>query len=542
MENNDMKNTKPTSKLRAAFALNTVAGLALLPLAAAIHAAPQTHTVSHAFSINDIQGGANNATYATDKTILCGEAGSTVTACPSTDVTGQPIVDKQSNTLYPVESLFGFVVSDFVGAAPRIFDQDYQEGFAGNVPDTGNGTGIAVANVQTDVFKTKPSYGTWCAGLGGVTVKCSSEHYTVMEHVLSCNETVPYTTADPSTDVQRDLIDPDPAANGAVLDNCANNKLSTDLYIVRDFVVSDDLLTDTSLMPANESTVRDDIAVGRDYGITIKDDGKPLYRWGNAVKRPIDLRLYAQMALPQLWKDNPSTAYTVTAATLKVVHSTSNNPNDQIRPEDMENESATGRLPTYTVSGANWVSDRDCYEGDGNFIPAGTLFKNAAFAQGSGAFSSDLSQGLTNAWYTTTGRDPFEAVANVVGPRWRLLANKYGQDIPGLEIASTAKECQVAPPFVDADQKYVVGDVVTTTVDLLDFDGTSPLATSLGWVDASQNSINLGPGDDPTAGNGISVNGLPLTPDFDLALYVKGDKKPVYIYSATLEISWDDVP
>ncbi len=539
---------KFVSKSHGISAVPAIGAVLMLPLAFAVHSAPQTWTPpAYEFKIEDVQGGANADVYGNDRTIICGETSSAVPTCPG-DVAGaeagaaKPITDKQGNTLYPIESNFGFKVSDFVGAAVREFDQDYQEGFIGSISDA-TGNGIAVSNVQTDVFKTKSPYGSWCAGLGGVTVKCSSEHYTVMEHVLSCNETIPYTTDDPSTSAQRDLIDPDPTSN-AVLDNCANNKLSNDLYIVRDFVVTDELLTSTVpgvQMEANESTVRNDIAVGKDYSVTLKDDGKPLYRWGNAVKRPVDLRVYASIALPQLWKDNPGSAYPVTAATLRITHTITNNPNDQIRPEDMENEAATGRLPTYSVQGANWVSDKDCYEGDGNFIPAGTLYKNDAFSDVDG-FSSDLRSGLTNAWYTTTNRDPFEGVTGVVGPRWRLNANKYGQDIPSLEIASLAKECQTAPPFVDADQKYTVGDVTVTEIDLLDFNGTSPLATSRGWVDASQNSINLGPTGDPASGNGVSINGLPLTEDFDLALYIKGDKKPVYVYKAELNIEWDDTP
>ena len=38
----------------------------------------------------------------------------------------------------------------------------------------------------------------------------------------------------------------------------------------------------------------------------------------------------------------------------------------------------------------------------------------------------------------------------------------------------------------------------------------------------------------------MSINGLPLTEDFDLAVYVKGDKKAVKIFKAELTINWDD--
>lgn len=512
-------------------------GLPLVLMFATAHGETVMTTETHTFSINDVQGGANFATYAMDKSIVCGLADSVHTTCPPEAM--QPKTDKDERTLFPIESNLGFIVSDFVGAADRIFDEDYGEGYAGNVTDIVHGNGLAVSNTPTNVFKTLDPYGTWCAGLGGKTVKCSSEHYVVMEHVLTCNESVPYSTEDPSTAEQKKLVDP---LTQDVIGTCADATLANELKIVREGLMTDEVLASTvpgEQMIANESTVRDDIAVGKDYSITLKDDGKPLYRWGNAVKRPIDIRLYAKMPLPALWKENPTTPYVVQSATLAITHTITNNPNDQIRPEDMENEDAIGRLPEYLVEGENWQSGRDCYEGDGDFIPAGTLFKNAAFGNPD-AFSEDLKKGLTNAWYTTTNREPFEPGVDV-GPRWRLKPNKYGQDVPGLEIANGETECLQAPPFDKEDQKYVVGEIVTTTIDLLDFDGESPLATSLGWVDASQNSVNIGAENEQVSdGNGVSINHLPLTEDFDLAIYIKGDKKAVEIYNAVLNIEWDN--
>jgi hypothetical protein len=491
-----------------------------------------SHSVTHTFSVADVQGGFDGKTQAEDSTIVCG-IDANAPACATT----QPIIAKQTGeTLYPVDSEFGFYVEDFVGGAQKIRDQDHAEGWVNDIDQAPNGKGLMVANSKTDSFLTPARYGSWCTGLGGALVKCSSEHYTTFEHVLTCNETVPYTTADPSSSVQKDLIDPE---TNAVVGNCADARLDNDLKIVRGGSVTDESLT--SMMPgvqmaANESTVRDDIAIGKDYSISLKDDGKPLYRWGNAVKRPNDIRMYARMALPDTWKQ-PGENFIVFKAELIVNHEITNNPNDQLRPEDMENEAATGRLPAYTVSGANWLSDKDCYEGDGNFIPAGTLFKNAAFAQGDTAFSSDLRLGLTNAWYTSIDRDPFEAGIDV-GPRWRLGSNKFGQDLPSLEIPSNA--C-TQPPFKHDTYKYATGTEVTTTIDLLDFDGTSPLATSLGWVDARSNDINLGVDGDPKAPNGISINGLPLTEDFDLGVYIKGDAKGTRIYNATLNIEYAKV-
>src|SRR5690606_23881088 len=97
----------------------------------------------------------------------------------------------------------------------------------------------------------------------------------------------------------------------------------------------------------------------------------------------------------------------VTKAQLRVKHSITNNPNDQIRPEDWENEGATGLVPEYEVADdGTWRSTRGCYEGDGDFIPAGTVLRDPSLAI-PGALSSDLAGGYSNAWYTTIDRDPF---------------------------------------------------------------------------------------------------------------------------------------
>ncbi|MGB5588574.1 MAG: CARDB domain-containing protein, partial [Gammaproteobacteria bacterium] len=150
--------------------------------------------------------------------------------------------------------------------------------------------------------------------------------------------------------------------------------------------------------------------------------------------------------------------------------------------------------------------------------------------------------GLTNAWYTTIHRDPFEPdPVSGIGPRWRLKANKFGQDIPGLEIP--AIECSPVP-FTSENIKYEVGEPTVTTINLLDWNPTddipvSPLLTSRGWIDSAANLQNLDPAGVPDAENGISINGLPLTADFDLAVYIKGDKKPTSIFNARLEIVYE---
>jgi hypothetical protein len=625
----------------------------------------------HNFSIDDLQGAFNGSTYGdggavTDPSILCGIGGVT---CP-TDVL--PIIDKQGVTLYPIDSEFGFYIVDFLGAAQKFRDDNYLEGYAGDFSDPVTGaTGIKVSNQATDTYKVKPPYGTWCRGLGGNSVKCETEHYSVMEHVLSCHEVIPYLFADPVTGLQEvqsfdDLIPPDypkvppyelPAQSTF---DCALAGLDDTQLVVSGGVVTDILLTSNQsppegqMFPNDLTTVLDNYSVSDDYTITLKADGKPDYHWGTLIKRPNDIRMYARFDVPPDWTgpDAPAEGYAVTKAQLYVDHWITNNPNDQLRPEDIENEAATGRKPSYRVDPADpaspdptatvWKSTVPCYEGDADiidteeggtdptFIGVGTYLKNTPWAytdlqlpdpcdpvtgdncNNPQPLSSDLTGGFTNAFYTTINRDPFEwsyrdrnapnnlfnfigcagpiddpAYANtceddldqpytaienldlVSGPRWRLKANKFGQDLPGLEIP--AQECS-PPPFERDNIKYNVGEPTTTVINLLDWadennngiQDDSPLANSLGWVDLTVVPVDPA---DPSAGctlmhnrnieivnvvegtcdvvagePPITNNGMPVTDGFDLAVYVKGDRKSTAIYNARLVIEYDKEP
>jgi len=508
------------------------------------------HEATHVFSIDDVQGGFDGSTYATDPSIIC-MGGCTGDA--------QPYEDKGGVMLYPVDSEFGFIVEDFVGAAQKDRNMDHAEGWVGNIDEGG----VRAANADTDTFKVTPPLGSWCAGLGSNTVKCSTEHYVVMEHLKTCNETIPYMHADPDTGIQKDLIDPETGFPLVPASTCAAGALDDVLFeVVGGLVTATPLGPDADGFPnliPNESTVMNDVATNTDYAITKKDDGKALYRWGSMIKRPNDLRFYARMALPDEWKNNPETAYDVTKAELHIDHLITNNPNDQVRPEDMENEGAIGILPEVDKTGDVWTSLKECYEGDGDLIPFGTVFRNPPFAiavpeppeDQSGLdpldpypYSEDLRHGFTNGWFTTIDRNPFEKAGDEIGqgPRWRLKPNKFGQDLPSLEIPLI--ECSPVP-FSHHNIMYEVGERTLTVLNLLDFEDfnengdptdDSPLLTSQGWIDPEGNGYNelmdeLVPG--------LSVNGLPLTEDFDLAVYIKGDNKATSLFSATLYIEYE---
>jgi len=623
------------SKTRSSFDFKrTALSVAVVTAMAAgyAQAAPRTWGSSTVFSMNNLVGDYSGTTVGTigngsDPSILCGAPIAGSPACPTGEIAPgishpQPITAtvadptgvNLSTTLYPIDSTFGFNVVPFAEAFDKVRgDGIWGEGWVGNVVKNGAVIGLAFSDAETDTFVVPAGLGTWCSGLGGAAVKCSTEHFVVMEHVLSCHETIPYYYADPNTGDQLIIKNP---VTGEDLVNCADKKLDNNLRVLSGSIPAvDGLMTaegvttkegtfgaidwtqpgldpDSVLtfMPANESTVLDDIAYGDDYSITAKDDGKALYRWGNLIKRPNDIRVFASMAVPAAWAQtaastaNGGKGYRVIAANLIINHNITNNPNDQIRPEDMENEGAIGRLPGYTVNGDQWLSDRDCYQGNGLYIPTGTVLKNERFAVPDTVvpvvnwdgnpygWSNDLTEGLTNAWYTTVDREPFEwaydadgdgqAEASfrtprtdkgtlISGPRWRLTPPKFGQDIPGLEIPNV--EC-APPPYQKDLIKYEVGAPVKTVIDLLSWnpadersiDGESPLVWSLGWT--SNGWFNEGTVVDKTIPlvnpliKAVTVNGAPVTKSFDLSIYIKGDRKPTAVYDAVLQIQWDDAP
>ena len=551
----------------------------------------------HTFSINDVMGGFDGSTFGTagvitDPSIICGLPIAGSPTCPEDN---GPFLDKSGVTLYPVDSEFGYYVVDFVGAQGKSRDDDYLEGAVGNIVEEGVQIGIQVSNAATETYKVKPPLGTWCQGLGGTSVKCETEHYTVMEHVLSCHETIPYFFADPNTGEQTTLSTPD----GSLSFDCADAPLDDNTLILVDGAPTTRLTDATpcedvndpegcQMFPNDKTDMQNNIALSSDYSVQLKDDGKPLYGWGGLHKRPNDIRMYARLQLPDEWKEEGAD-FVVTKAQLVVNHWITNNPNDQLRPEDLENEAATGRKPSYRIEGTPgtetevWKSTVPCYEGDGDvidteegandptFIDVGTFLKNGPFAldpeavpgdlpeDDPYAFSSDLTGGFTNAFYTTINRDPFEWSYDadpdplvqdfvgsafpddtlgelVSGPRWRLKPNKFGQDLPGLEIPLI--ECS-PPPFQSDNIKYVVGTPVTTVINLLDWEDetTSPLATSKGWVDVTANEFVTVV--DEVNGIPITSNGLPMTNDFDLAVYVKGDRKSTAVYNAKLVIEYE---
>ncbi|MBU0943641.1 MAG: hypothetical protein KJ804_07540 [Proteobacteria bacterium] len=386
---------------------------------------------------------------------------------------------KDTYTHYAIDSAYGFEVRDFdpsVAMFPRPMDGLFEEGYIADIVDgNGNVIGVDCKNDPTPGYLTGMLKGEVMAGVGGLDVKAGSEHYCVMDHVNNA----PWMP--PLVEVMKD------PETGALLN------------------------------------------LG-DYTTRQKDDGKILYQWGNFKKRPTQLRLYKQIPLPDEWKV-PGANYKVTKASLTITHRITTSPNDQIRPEDFENEWASGIKPGYTVDSAGrWLSDKDAFEGDGDFIPAGTVLRDPALIDLANGRSGDQWLGFTNAWYTSLDRDPFAGD----NPRYRLKSSKFGQDIPGVEI-----------PW------YTQGAITTTTIDILAWNESdpltyepmnppvpSPLSDTANW----NNYLDLNPYDPAdTVPDGLSWSeGAPLTPDFDLILFIKGEYSGTEVMDVQLNLEWED--
>ena len=320
----------------------------------------------HVFTLDDVIGNALGETDADNPMVIKdgdGENFSTSARTPSSA--------KTEGILYPINSEFGFDVTDFVGASPKTFDDIAEEGWAGEFTDD-DGSGLQFSDAETATMKAQNLVGTWAAGLGGNEIKASTEHFTVMEAVMSCAQTIEYDYwaslddyqegADPVSaqrDAERVCLEQRPAEPGHRR-HCRRTRSPT-------------------LVPNEDNIIPNttDLYLGTNYSVTEKDDGKVLYRWGQAVKRPTDIRFTTTLPLPEDWASVPAgeKGFKVTKAELVLKHAVTNNPNDQIRPEDWENEGATGLTPEWKLDGKNWVSTKDCYEGDGDFIPAGTVLR-----------------------------------------------------------------------------------------------------------------------------------------------------------------------
>jgi len=416
---------------------NTCLTLSLLSFFAIAATAATYYSPLHTFSIEDVQC----------DTRIYGSA-----AC--VDLSNPIPGTKDDYTYYGIDSAYSFTAVDFKPLESKLpipRDGIFDDGWIANIYDaSGNVIGVKAKSPETKTWKAGGLNGAWAAGLGGNSVKASTEHYGVMDHILNA-----------------------------------------------------------AWMPP--------MVMGTDYTYKLKDDGKYLFRWGNMNKSPTEVRLYTQIPLPDGFVGG---GYTVNAATLTFKHRITNSPNDQIRPEDFENEGATGILPQYYTIGNQWFSAVDSVEGDGDFIPAGTLladFDNPMEIDFDNDGIIDYTDYMTNAWYTTLDRDPWGGE----NPRYRLKSSKYGQDLPGVEM-----------------EQYTTGDLTTTTIDLLSIHneetGEIILQNSDNWGDY----LDINPLKGDLIDDEQTIDDCELSDSLDLMMYVKGEYKGLEIYDAQLRIDY----
>jgi len=205
-----------------------------------------TYSVSYTFSTDDIVGTFDGLRQGD---VLPGET-------PIIDFTATPQTSQDGVNLYPINSEFGFLVTDFDGAEQKDFvdNPEYAEGWAGDITgDMGEQIGLAVANVSTDTFKTPALLGTWLAGLGGNTVKASTEHYSVMQNVLS-NQHYP---GDPDATYQLD-------DNLKMVGGDYDGMYIADILPRVGDVNGDGVVDIKDVLQPNESTITENIAVSDD--------------------------------------------------------------------------------------------------------------------------------------------------------------------------------------------------------------------------------------------------------------------------------------
>ncbi|WP_298856969.1 hypothetical protein [uncultured Sulfitobacter sp.] len=136
----------------------------------------------------------------------------------------------------------------------------------------------------------------------------------------------------------------------------------------------------------------------------MKDNGKLLYRKGNAMKRPNDGRLEASLETHDEWDElDEGTVfkkrYSISEAELVMLHTIANNPNDQVCSEDFENESAIDTLPNYGIieNYLGKVGRTVCAPTDDYYAGDGTQYEAGRILRAIGADATDLELGFTNA-------------------------------------------------------------------------------------------------------------------------------------------------
>ncbi len=106
------------------------------------------YSAVHVFSTDDV-----TATFAGDRQ---GDEGADYVDFDSTNTK----TTQEGVTLYPIDSEFGFIVTDFSGAEEKTIDGLYTEGWVGDLVVGGEQVGLVVSDAPTETFKTPAVFGT----------------------------------------------------------------------------------------------------------------------------------------------------------------------------------------------------------------------------------------------------------------------------------------------------------------------------------------------------------------------------------------------
>ena len=118
---------------------------------------PTTYSVSHVFSTDDI-----TVTFAGD---TIGSLADPLLGLDTTGLNGTKTAKDNNTTLYPINSDFGFIVTDFDGAEQKDFfeNPEYLEGWAGNLLDDSQQQAGIVISIPRQKLSRRQHF--WARGL-----------------------------------------------------------------------------------------------------------------------------------------------------------------------------------------------------------------------------------------------------------------------------------------------------------------------------------------------------------------------------------------
>ena len=295
-------------------------------------------TSKHVFSVDDI-----TVTFG-------GETIGTIADRDSVYDTSIDKVTKEGVTLHPIDSEFGFYVDDFNEAIQKELDGDYAEGWAGDLVIGGEQVGVVRVRF-TDRYLQDSGGSGHLAGRASAETPSRPRPSTTR----SCRMSFPTRNypGDPDADYALDdnliLLSQNAAWDGSTSPTFLpiprprrNDKNGDGVLDIRD------------LLNPNESTIEYDIAYSTDYSVTMKDDGKLLYRWGNTIKRPNDIRMEAELPLPDEWTraGNPDALtklFQITRPNWSCITRSRTTPTTRSDPRTSRTNPRSARLPTYEI-------------------------------------------------------------------------------------------------------------------------------------------------------------------------------------------------